>query len=222
MRRVAILQIVCVVVIVTTVLTVQADDKPVPTKKFTYMSGSKASGGGDGTSHGLAADVLVCEQKPLRPIAWFGAFKPSDGKSQYLYILIFNTPADFDGSNHLVVSVNASSSSDTGAKGSMAVEMTKKKFEVTYKFPTDPKTHAVLKQSLTVGGQEVKEGDPRVFVVDLTGEKVTYTPVKVELPKDVPDVSQEKSEEWGAVVQRAVEQLKKDSPELKKLLDTKK
>ena len=102
--------------------------------------------------------------------------------------------------------------------GTLAVEMIEKKIEVAYEFPVDPKTHAVLKQSLTIGGREVKEGDPRVFVVDLTGEKVTYTPVKVDLPKDAPDVSREKGDEWGEAIQRAVDQLKKDSPELKSLL----
>jgi hypothetical protein len=188
--------------------------------KYFYLSGAAVSGRAGDTSYGLAGGVLVCEQKPLRPIAWFGAAKPSDGKSKFLYLLIFKTHAGFDGSRDFGTSMSGGGSSGEGVEGTMAVELAKKKVEVAFKFPTDPKTHAVLKQSLTVGGQAVKEGDPRVFVVDLTGEKVTFTPVKVELPKDAPDVSQEKNEEWGAEVQRVIEQLKKDSPELKKILDS--
>jgi hypothetical protein len=188
--------------------------------QYFYLTGTAVRGSGDDTSHGLAAGVLVCEQKLLRPIALFGAAKPSAGKSQFLFLLIFKTAPDFDARSAFGSSVSGRGSSQDGVEGTMAVELAKKKVEVAYKFPTDPKSHAVLKQSLTVGGQEIKEGDPRVFVVDLTGDKVTYTAVKVELPKDVPDVSQEKNEEWGAAVQRAIDQLKKDSAELKKLLDS--
>lgn len=221
MRRVAFLLTACVVVAAAVLLPVLADEKKAAPAKYTYIGGTSYSGSGGGTSHGLAAGVVVCEQASLRPIAWFGAAKPSGEKSQFLYLLIFKTPAGSDVSSGFSSSVSGRGSSTDGVEGTMTVELVKKKVEVAYKFPTDPKSHAVLKQSLSVGGREVKEGDPRVFVVDLTGEKVTYTPVKVELPKDAPDVSQEKSEEWGAVVQRAVEQLKKDSPELKKLLDVK-
>jgi hypothetical protein len=214
MSRMAFLLSACVVVGVSA-----GDEKPA--MKYSYLTGTSVSGGGGGKSHGLAGGVLVCEQKSLRPLAWFGAAKPDDGKSQFLYLLLFKTPADFDGTKNFGFSVTGRGSSRDGVEGTMTVELQKKKVEVAYKFPTDPKTHAVLKQTLSVGGREVKEGDPRVFVVDLTGEKVKYTPVKVELPKDAPDVSRERSEELGSLIQRAIEQLQKDSPELKKHLEAK-
>jgi hypothetical protein len=217
MTRVAFLLMICVVVTATALLPGRADDKLVD-GKYTYVHGASFRGLGD-TSYGLASGVLVCEKIPLRPIAWFGAVKPDAGKSQFLYLMIFKTPAGFNGARDFHVSWNGRSSSQDGVAGTLAVEMIGKKFEVTYEFPVDPKTHAVLKQSLVIGGREVKEGDPRVYVVDLTGERVTYTPVKVSLPKDAPDVSQEKDDEWGEAVQRAVDQMKKDSSELRSLLD---
>src|SRR5262249_6586467 len=127
--------------------------------------------------------------------------------------------ADFDAGS-VEVAVDVRGSSDTGAEGKGAARVGRKKLELAYKFTTHPLTHAVRKQSLTVGGREVKEGEPRVFVVDLTGEgETTYTPVKVDLPKEAPDVSESKHDTWGPAIRRAVDQLKKDSPELKKLLD---
>ncbi len=157
-------------------------------EKYTYLSDTQYSGASDGASFGLATGVVVCEQKPRRPIVWFGAFKPLNGKSQFLYLLIFKSPADFDAGS-FGMSYKGHGSSDTGAEGTATAQFGDKSFEVKYKFVTDPRTHALVKQSLAVGGREVKEGEPRVFVVDQTGKTVTYTPVKVELPKEAPDVS---------------------------------
>jgi hypothetical protein len=220
MSRAAVLLGVCVAGTLAAPAGGRADDLKPAAPPYAYFTGTASRGGGDGAFYGLAGSVLVCEQKSLRPVAWFGASKPTDGDSHYLYLLIFKTTADFDGRRAVSCSFRLASSSEEGQEGTIAADLAGKKVEVAYKFPTDPKTHAVRKPSLTVGGREVKEGDPHVFVVDFTGDKVTYTPVKVEFPKDVPDVSQEqKGEEWGTVVRRAVEQLKKDSPELKKLLE---
>jgi hypothetical protein len=196
----------------------------VAADNYAYFSDREYRGSNGDQSYGLATGVLVCEQKPpirLRPVAWFGAVKPADGKSQFLYLLIFKTPANFDAGS-LETSFDGHGSSDTGAEGTVATRVGTKKVGVTYKFALDPVTHALRKQSLTVGGREVKAGEPRVFVVDLTGEAVTYTPVNVELPKEAPDVSQANDHTWGPAVERAVDQLKKDSPELKKLLDVNK
>jgi hypothetical protein len=190
---------------------------------YTYVSDTHYSGSTGDLSYGLATGVLVCEQKVspptgFRPVAWFGAVKPTDGKGQFLYLLVFKVPVDFTAGG-LEASFKSQGSSDTGAEGMMAVRLGKKKVEVAYKFATDAKTHAVREQSLTVGGREVKEGEPRLFVVDLTGDEVTYTPVKAGLPVEAPDVSESERDSWGPAVQRAVDRLKKDSPELRKLLE---
>lgn len=83
---------------------------------YTYLIEGHVRGSGGGTSHGLATGVLVLEQKPLRPIAWFGAAKPADGKSRFLYLLIFKTPADYE-ARTFGVSGGGNSSSETGAEG---------------------------------------------------------------------------------------------------------
>jgi len=187
--------------------------------RYTYFSDQEHRGKSGDLSFGLAPAIVVCEQKSLRPVAWFGAFKPNDGKSQFLYLLIFKVSPDM---GDFEMASQGRGSSSTGAEAKTVARLGKKQIEVAYKLITDAKTHTVRTQSLKLGDQEVKEGDTRVFVVDLTGENVKYLPVKGELPKDAPDVSKEKSEGWGHVVQKAIEQLKKESPELERLLEAKK
>src|SRR5262249_27774587 len=185
--------------------------------RYTYLSDTEYRGQIGELSYGLATGVVVCQQKSLRPIAWFAAVKPTDGESRFLSLLSFKTPAGFNAGGRQF-STNGHGSSETGAEGTTVARWGKKEVEVAYEFATDPKTHAVRRQSLTIGGRKVGEGEPRVFIVDVAGELVMYTPVKVELPKGAPDASREKGEAWGAAVERAIEQLRKDSPELGKLL----
>ena len=98
---------------------------------YAYFSAQESRGSSGDQAYGLANGVLVCEQKPtikLRPIAWFGAVKPNDGKSQFLYLMIFKTPADFDPGS-VEVSFDVRGSSDTGAEGKVAARVGKKKLE---------------------------------------------------------------------------------------------
>jgi hypothetical protein len=183
--------------------------------QYTFFSDTEYRGASGDLTYGLATAVVVCEQRTLKPIACFGAAKPTNGQAHFLYLLIFKTKSD---ARVFGLSADSHGSSDAGAAGKVVVRLGKKQVEIAYDLTTDPKTHAVGKQSLALAGREVREGGPRVFVVDLTGEAVRCTPVKVELPKGVPDVSQGKGQAWGAVIEKAIEQLKKDSPELAKLL----
>jgi hypothetical protein len=192
---------------------------------YTYLTENHSRGTEGDNSYGLATGVLVAEQKlpapPLRfrPIVWFGAVKPIDGKSQFLYLMIFKTPPDF-AAESFKWSFDSRGSSDTGAEGKMKFRVgTKKAVDIAYKIATDPKSHVLRNQSLTVDGREVQKGDPRVFVVDLTGRQATCTAVKVALPKNAPDVGASNRDDWGRAIDRAVDQLKNDSPESKRLLD---
>src|SRR5262249_6181777 len=64
-------------------------------ENYPYSPAGHPRGAAGDEPCGLATGVLVGEQKlpapPLRfrPVAWFGAVKPTDGTSQFLYLLIF-------------------------------------------------------------------------------------------------------------------------------------
>src|SRR5262249_52397980 len=55
-----------------------------PSDRYTYLSNTEYRGQIGELSYGLATGVVVCEQKSLRPIAWFAAVKPTDGESRFL------------------------------------------------------------------------------------------------------------------------------------------
>jgi hypothetical protein len=67
--------------------------------------------------------------------------------------------------------------------------------------------------------RSVKKGDPRVYLIDLTQDKVVYRSVMVDLPDDVPNFNdREKKQTWGPAVLRAIERLKERSPEVGQFL----
>jgi hypothetical protein len=94
-----------------------------------------------------------------------------------------------------------------------------KVIEVAYMYTADEKTHALKSETVKVGGAAIKRNGPRVFLVDLSGEKVTYRPVRVELPKAVPGLDDEGKKSWAATAVRAVEELCKESPEVRIFLN---
>ena len=95
-----------------------------------------------------------------------------------------------------------------------------KRIETSYEAETDRKTNALIKEALKIGGKEIKPGEPRVFLVDLTQDKVSYRPVKVDLPDEVPEATSG-HQTWALPVMRAIEQLKKKSSEVKSFLEEK-
>jgi hypothetical protein len=171
----------------------------------------------------LYGTVLAYELQTSRPLVGFGACKEPDKKGRYLYMLVFKTPKDFPanekpkGNPYYEFKGIATNGSQ---ECTLAVEFAKKKVDIYYKIDLDAKKQTIVKQVLKIGGTDLKEGEPHVFVVDLTKEKIAYHPIKVELPDEVPDMTDEKDENWEAPIMRAVEQLKKKSPELKKLLES--
>src|SRR5262249_48868163 len=107
---------------------------------YTYVTDQHYRGSRGNQSFGIAAGALVCESKPpirLRPIAWFCAAKPNDGKSQFLCLIIFKTPAGFEAGS-IEGSFDHKGSSNTGAEGKGVLQFGKKKVvEFAYKFALD-------------------------------------------------------------------------------------
>jgi hypothetical protein len=170
----------------------------------------------------LYSSVIAYDFETGRPIAWFGACKEKDQQGRYLYLLLFKTPEDFPKNEKS--KINPSIGSDCRATNTfhhckISAEFAKQKVDIDYKIDLDEQTGAIGKEILKLGGKEIKEGEPRVFVVDLTKDEVTYLPIKVAFPTDVPDGTDKDHENWEAPLRRSIEQLTKKSPEVKKLLE---
>jgi serine beta-lactamase-like protein LACTB len=179
---------------------------------YVAITGASARSGSGQEARGYANGCVVVDDK--RPLACFGVQKRSKGPARYIYILLLKA-----GPEHLSsvgVRAKVSGGSDS-ADEVIDITLGKKTVKVAYKFATDKKTGALTSETLKVGDAEVKKGAPRVFLVDLTKDKVTYTPVKVDLPDDVPDVGDQKT--WAPTVVRAVGRLKEKSAKVKEFLD---
>jgi hypothetical protein len=110
-------------------------------------------------------------------------------------------------------------SSERESNGTTRLTLSGKQVEFGYHFKADEKTLALLEETVNVGGKVLKKGDPRVYLIDLTQDKVVYRPVMVDLPDDVPNFNdREKKQTWGPTVLRAIERLKEKSPEVRQFL----
>jgi hypothetical protein len=180
--------------------------------------------GGDGTGvtyRGHCNGTVVLDKN--RWVVCFGVKKVAPEEAKYLYIILFkNDPGERVGDEI----GGAGSAGGKGFNSRMRITRGGKAIEATYQCQLDRKTRAVTGEELTVGGKAIKEGDPRVLLVDLGEKKIAYRPVKVELPEVVPALGEnlprldgEEGKTWAKTMLRAVEQLKKKSPEIKKFLE---
>ncbi len=102
-----------------------------------------------------------------------------------------------------------------------------RRVKIAYRFKTDSKTNAVLSdESLVIGDLTLKPEDPRVVLVDLTGEKPSYKAVKVAFPDAVPELAdfegkRADAESRARVLSQAFRDLEKNSPEVKEFLAAK-
>ena len=76
---------------------------------------------------------------------------------------------------------------------------------------------AIKDEVLKLGGKEIPTEGPRVFLVDLGAEKMTYTPLKGEKLDLLPRHLEKGGYENGVL--ETIEKLKKASPEVKKFLE---
>jgi hypothetical protein len=190
----------------------RANDTPAPSASVNLLGSYQRSGGG-GDSHGHCNGVAVFDKG--MPLVAFGLNKRPKEKTRYTYLLLFkNGPVKPTGTG-----VGGTfRSSGNGVDESIRLTLGDKDVEVAYQYTSDDKTQALKSETVKVGGTEVKPGGPRVFLVDLTGEKVTYRPVKVDLPAAVPDFNDGEKKTWAATAVRAVDELCKKSPEVKTFL----
>lgn len=177
------------------------------------------AGTGDG-SFGHYHVAVVFEQN--RAVGCFGLRKAPQEKEKYLYIMLFkNDPGECAGDGLATQSRAENAFKETD------VRLTRggKVIEIGYQCTLDEKTQTVKTEVLKVGGTEVNEGGGRVFLVDLAQEKIMPRAVMVDLRDAIPalhdklpDLDSEEGKAWAATMLRAVEQLKKKSPEVEKFL----
>jgi hypothetical protein len=191
----------------------RCEDQKEPLPPFFFTLSSSRSEGPEGV-FGVCNGAVLFEKN--RPVACFGVNKRPNDKGRFVYLLLFRTTPG-EGISLEVQGSTRTSTDETDSAATLVLD--KKAVEVAYKFKADEKTHALLSESLKVGGKEVKEGEPRVFLVDLRQDKVTYKPVKVELPDASPYMKGEGKEEWVAATHKAIDHLKATSPEIKKFLE---
>jgi hypothetical protein len=152
------------------------------------------------------------------PVACFGLNKRPKEKTQYAYLLLFKAPAAEPGGS--VGTVDGKGSSTTFSLDTEAtVTFNGKKVTVAYRFTADEKKNTLTSDTVKLGGQEVKGDAPRIHLVDLTRREVTFVPVKVDGSVEVPDLTDRDHKTWARSVDRAIEQLKEKSPEVKKFLE---
>jgi hypothetical protein len=196
----------------------RADEKDASSPKLGMIAAF--AGAGD-TSFGHCNGAVVFEKN--RAVGCFGLKKSPKEKEKYLYIILFkNDPGERAGDGVAAQAL----AGNTFNKTDVRITRGGKIIETAYRCSLDEKTQAVKDEVLKVGGTEVKDGDARVFLVDLAREKIAPRSVKVDLPDEIPtlhdklpDLDSKEGKAWAATMLQAVEQLKKKSPEVKKFLD---
>lgn len=160
----------------------------------------------------VGIDGVCLVSRDRVPVACFGLHKVG-GKTRYTYLIVFRADAK---SGSGVESEVKGGFGTSGADVKVSAKVTKKKFDVAYELKADHATGTVSKEVLTVAGKEYAKDLPRVFLVDLTGEKVTCEPLKIAAPADAPDVA---DDDKPAAVERTIARLKEKSPDVKRFLD---
>jgi hypothetical protein len=106
------------------------------------------------------------------------------GKPRYTFFLVFKVdPAKVETHGHGIGSKKGSVLvfGPDGGNLPLEVRLGDKKVEFTYTFQVDRKA-GTLRESIQIGDKEYSKDVPRVFLVDLTPEKITCRPVKGARP----------------------------------------
>jgi hypothetical protein len=157
--------------------TVMTADEAGTPRKLKSLGGSIAT----------SADSLGCAvaaEANGNAAVCFGFVKVA-GKPRYTYFLLFKVdPAKMATHGHSIGSkgdLKIVFGPDAGELP-MEVRLGDKKIEFTYKFEVNRKA-GTISESIKIGGKEYAKDVPRVILVDLTQNKITYLPVKDAVPE---------------------------------------
>jgi hypothetical protein len=148
-------------------------------------------------------------------------------KEKYLYFMVIKTGAAQPGGGVRMEGEAKGTENVKDDRWELELLDKARRVKISYRFKTDAKTNAILsEESLVIGDLKLKPEDPRVVLVDLTGEKPSYKAVKVALPDAVPELAdfeakRADAESRARVLSQAIRDLEKKSPEVKEFLATK-
>jgi hypothetical protein len=148
-----------------------------------------------------------------QPVCAFGVRQIGEEKPQYTYFVLFRelpkSDADFSVTGPL-----RSKSRNTDYK--IVVTVGKKSVEVAHKMEVDEATKQLKIDELRVAGEEIKANSPRVFVVDLTGDKPGVKPVDLKMPATV--ISPSGEQDRLGLIKKITAEYVAGSKELQELL----
>jgi hypothetical protein len=187
-----------------------AEDKP----PFVAALGVAHVSGSDKDVQGHANPVLVFDGENV-PVAAFGVAQDPGKPARYLYFVVFKAAGKVTG--HGVG--GRVSNRGMAVDEEMTLSLGEKQLTVAYRYDPDARDGTAAKEYLKVGDVEVKAGEPRVFLADLAGAKMTLKPIKAELPEPVPDLKDTEHKTWGPTAVKARDQLREKSETVKAFLD---
>jgi hypothetical protein len=150
------------------------------------------------------------------PAAAFFLHKAPKEKTRFAFLVLFKGVAKPGESAALV---GGGRSSNHAARMTGTVKFAGKEAEVTYAFKEEKGKPTFAEESLKLGGKEVKLADARVFLADLTADKIEFVPVPGDLPAAPAIDDKNALDSWDKAVQSATAELKKRSPAEKKFFD---
>jgi hypothetical protein len=174
-------------------------------------------GGGGGTeSDGFGVQSGSVYIAVGKPGLMFGTMKKPEGESELAYLILFRHQVT-DGSQ-------IGNSNQTQAVGgetmratlSHTLELHSKKLALAEEIECDPATKAFKSETATINGQKVEMKEGRVFLVDFTGDKLTWKQVKAKLPTKLPNTLE--TDGIRELVKRVMAELPPESKEVREFL----
>lgn len=160
--------------------TVTAADESEAPRKLTSIAGAIVSSP-DSLGGAIAAE-------PNGNVAASYGFVTVGEKRRFTYFLIFKVdPAEIEGGGSRM-ELKGFFGPNAG-DFRMEVGLANKRVDFEYDFEVDRKA-GTIRESITIGGKAYDKNVPRVFLVDLTQDKITYVPVKDAVPDPAGDVDE--------------------------------
>ena len=189
-----------------------AEEKPA----VRTISSSGYSLAGEGkSSYGISSTSLMARNG--RPIACYGLVKASGEAEKYTYFIVFKSPPEVRRPVEFLLGGGANMGQTVEVNETGTVVLGERKSSLRYKLVANDDFTKIKSESLTIDGKEIETKDARVFLVDLTQEKPKCQPLKIDPPKSVPDLAQKK--DAIKIIEEAVEELKKQSKEVREFLE---
>jgi hypothetical protein len=181
----------------------RADDKA------TLVRG--AAGGNNGTIEVLAGGLALREGEAGGA---FGTVQVGTGKRRLAYFAVIKHGLNADTGTS---TSEKSRVGPTSGESTQVVGVGDRKLTITYRVKLNARKE-VQRETLTVNGKEVDAAKGRVLVVDLTAKPPTWGQMKVALPAEVPDVSEDKAA--AALVKRVLADLAKKNKPIRAIIDS--